>query len=59
MSELSVSKTYEAIYSLIDIQEIWRRTRPKHELSDEDKEELAGLIAKVRNAMDKIEGEAL
>jgi len=59
MSERSVSMTYEAIYSLIDIQEIWRRTRPMHQLTDADKEELTKLIAKVRNAMDKIEGEAL
>jgi len=59
MSELSVNMTYEAIYSLIDIQEIWRRTRPQHDLSAADKDELIKLIAKVRRSMDKIEGEVL
>lgn len=59
MSERSVHNTYNAIFALIDIQEIWRRTRPFHTLSDGDKEELASLLKKARTSLDKIEEEML
>lgn len=59
MSERSVTHTYNAIFGLIDIQEIWRRTRPAHMLSDADKEELAVLLQSVRKSLDAIEGEML
>jgi len=59
MSELSINKTYEAIYALIDIQQIWRDTRPKHDLSEQERQELSKLIDKVRKSLDKIEGDAL
>jgi hypothetical protein len=54
-----VHNTYNAIFALIDIQEIWRRTRPFHTLSDGDKEELASLLKKARTSLDKIEEEML
>lgn len=59
MSERSVTNTYNAVFNLIDIQEIWRRTRPSHALSDADKEELAALLQSVRKSLDAIEGEML
>lgn len=59
MSERSVQNTYNAIFALIDIQEVWRRTRPFHSLSERDREELASLLEKVRTSLDTIEEEML
>ena len=59
MSERSVQNTYNAIFALIDIQEIWRRTRPFHTLSERDREELTSLLDKVRTSLDTIEEEML
>jgi len=57
MSERSVSNTYAAMFALIDIQELWRRTRPTHALSEGDKAELVSLLAAARAALDVIEEE--
>ncbi|HHN81292.1 MAG TPA: hypothetical protein ENN11_01560 [Methanomicrobia archaeon] len=59
MSERSVQNTYNAIFALIDIQEVWRRTRPFHSLSERDREELISLLEKVRTSLDTIEEEML
>ncbi len=59
MSERSVTNTYNAMFGLIDIQELWRKTRPSHILSDAEKEELSALLQSVRKSLDAIEGEML
>jgi len=59
MSERSVQNTYNAIFALIDVQEIWRRTRPFHNLSEDDKKELAALLQKTRKCVDNIEEEVV
>ncbi|MHC1605483.1 MAG: hypothetical protein ACXQTP_05910 [Candidatus Methanofastidiosia archaeon] len=59
MSEHCVRNTYEAIFALIDVQEIWRRTRPFHKLCEDDKKELSILLKKARKSIENIEGEML
>ncbi len=59
MSERSVTNTYNAMFGLIDIQELWRKTRPAHALSDTEKGELVALLQSVRKSLDAIEEEVL
>lgn len=59
MSERSVTHTYTAMFGLIDIQELWRKTRPSHAFSEADKAELAALLQAVRASLDAIEEEML
>jgi len=57
MSERCVRATYDAIFALIDIQEIWRKTRPAHDLESSEKEQLLRLLSKARGSLDSIEEE--
>jgi hypothetical protein len=47
------------MFGLIDIQELWRKTRPSHAFSEADKAELAALLQAVRASLDAIEEEML
>jgi Sep-tRNA:Cys-tRNA synthetase len=52
-----VEKTFEALFALEDLREIWRKTAPFHHLTKEQKEEAEAILNRVRKALDEIEGE--
>jgi hypothetical protein len=57
MTQNQVEKTFEALYTLEDLRELWRRTAPFHQLTPEQKSKADMLIQKARNALDQIERE--
>ncbi len=59
MSEDAVDSLFQALYSLTDIREIFRKTSPHHELTEDQKKQMDELIEKVRKNLDEIEGEML
>ncbi|MEM2936883.1 MAG: hypothetical protein QW231_06890 [Candidatus Bathyarchaeia archaeon] len=52
-----VEKTFEALFALEDLREVWRRTVPFHNLTKEQKEEVKAILNRARRALDEIEGE--
>jgi len=52
-----VEKTFEALFALEDLREVWRRTAPFHDLTKEQKEEVKAILNRARRALDEIEGE--
>jgi len=57
MTTKIVEKTFEALFALEDLREIWRKTAPFHNLTKEQKEEAKAILNKVRKILDEIEGE--
>jgi hypothetical protein len=57
MTQKQVEKTFQALYALEDLRELWRRTTPNHKLTPEQTREAKALIGKVRTAIDQIERE--
>jgi len=52
-----VENTFEALFALEDLREVWRRTAPFHNLTKEQKEEVKAILNRVRRTLDEIEGE--
>jgi hypothetical protein len=52
-----VDETFEALFALIDIKQLWRDTKPSYELTDEQKDFFDKKIARTRKALDEIEKE--
>jgi len=52
-----VEKTFEALFALEDLREVWRRTAPFHNLTKEQKEGVKAILNRARRALDEIEGE--
>ena len=50
-----VEKTFEALFALEDLREIWRRTAPLHQLTDEEKVEVRAILSRVREILRQIE----
>ena len=57
MTQKQVEETFQALYALEDLRELWRKTTPHHKLTPQQKREAKELISKVRKALDKIEKE--
>ncbi len=57
MTTKIVEKTFEALFALEDLREVWRRTAPFHNLTKEQKREVKASLNRVRRALDEIEGE--
>jgi len=57
MTQKQVEKTFQALYALEDLRELWRRTTPHHKLAPEQKSKAEALIQKIRTAIDQIERE--
>lgn len=51
-----VEKTFEALFAMEDLREILRKTAP-FDLTKEQAKEAKKILAKVRKALDEIEGE--
>jgi len=50
-----VEKTFEALFALEDLREIWRRTAPLHQLTDKEKVEVRAILSRVREILRQIE----
>jgi len=57
MTTKMVEKTFEALFALEDLREVWRRTAPFHNLTKEQKEGVKAILNRARRALDEIEGE--
>jgi Sep-tRNA:Cys-tRNA synthetase len=57
MTQKQVEKTFQALYALEDLRELWRKTTPHHKLTPEQKRAAKAHISKVRSAIDQIERE--
>ena len=57
MSEKAVQETFEALFALTDLRQIFRETTPNHQLSDEQKQKVKEIIEKVRQSLDVVEEE--
>ena len=57
MSEEAVQETFEALFALTDLRQIFRETAPTHQLSDEQKQKVKEIIEKVRQSLDVVEKE--
>ncbi len=57
MGEKSVENLFDALYRLIDLREIFRKTSPDHELDEKQKEEVREIISDVREKLGEIEEE--
>jgi len=55
LTEKQVEKTFEAMFALEELREIWRLTKPDHKLTKEQKEQVKEILEKVRKALDEIE----
>ena len=56
MREKIAEKTFEALFAVEDLREILRKTAP-FDLTKEQIEEAKKILAKIRKALDEIEGE--
>ncbi len=59
MSEESVQEMFDALYRLIDMRQIFRKTSPNHELNEDQEEEMKQIIDDVKGNLEKIEEEML
>ena len=57
MSDEAVQETFEALFALTDLRQIFRDTKPTHQLSDEQLQKVKEIIEKVRHSADVIEKE--
>ena len=56
MREKIAEKTFEVLFAVEDLREILRKTAP-FDLTKEQIEEAKKILAKIRKALDEIEGE--
>lgn len=59
MSKRAVDAVFESLFQLSDLRFIFRETSPGHELDEQQKEKMAGILEKVRKQVDIIEKEML
>ncbi|MCS7131375.1 MAG: hypothetical protein NZ934_01410 [Hadesarchaea archaeon] len=57
MSEKAVQETFEALFALTDLRQVFRETKPTYELNDEQKKKVKEIIQSVRKSLDVIERE--
>jgi hypothetical protein len=57
MSQKSVEETFEALFALTDLRQIFRETKPTYKLNDEQKEKVRKIIEGVRKNLLTIEEE--
>lgn len=59
MSEKSVQETFEALFALTDLRQIFRETKPDHKLNDEQKKKVEEILKSVRKSLSIIEEELI
>jgi len=57
MSEKAVQETFEALFALTDLRQIFRETKPDHKLNDEQKKKVEEILKSVRRSLGVIEEE--
>ncbi|MFC1790365.1 hypothetical protein ACFLZP_02700 [Patescibacteria group bacterium] len=50
----AVDKTFESIFILEEIRQIWRETAPLHKLSDKQKKKLKNLVSQIEHSLKDI-----
>ena len=50
-----VEKTFESLFLLEDLREIWRKTVPEHKLIEEQKKQVNEILNKIRKNLDDIQ----
>ena len=50
-----VEKTFESLFLLEDLREIWRKAVPEHKLIEEQKKQVNEILNKIRKNLDDIE----
>ena len=59
MKEKAVSATFNALFALTDLRQIFRETKPTHKLDHERRERVRIIIDEVRRSLRTIEEELL
>jgi len=59
MSEKAVYETFEALFALTDLRQLFRETKPLFNFSEEQKKEIRRILERVRKSLETIEGETL
>jgi len=59
MSEKAVRQTFEALFTLTDLRQIFRDTKPSYQLTDEQKRRIKEIVEDVRENLNTIEGELI
>lgn len=57
MSEKAVDELFDCLYRLTDLRQIFRVTSPDHELSEEQRDEVAEIVEEVKESLEVIEEE--
>jgi len=59
MSEKAVEETFEILFALTDLRQIFRETKPAYQLSDEQKKKVREIVERVRQSLGIIERELI
>jgi len=59
MVEKAVEETFEALFALTDLRQIFRDTKPTYRFNSEQKRQIRDIIEKVRGSLDVIEKELI
>ena len=59
MMEKVVEKIFQAQFALVDLREIFRKTKPLFNLSEEQKQQVRDIVKVVRDSMDLVEKELI
>lgn len=59
MGEKAVIETFEAIFALIDLRQLFRETKPLFNFSEEQREKIRRILKRVGRSLEVIEEETL
>ncbi len=59
MKEKAVEETFEALFALTDLRQIFRETKPLYQLDAEQREKVEAIITRVKLSLKVIEDELL
>lgn len=59
MKEKAVEETFEALFALTDLRQIFRETKPLYQLDAEQREKVEAIITRVKLSLKVIDDELL
>jgi len=59
LKEKAVEETFEALFALTDLRQIFRETKPLYQLDAEQREKVEAIITRVKLSLKVIEDELL
>jgi N-glycosylase/DNA lyase len=59
MNERAVYETFEALFALTDLRQLFRETKPLFNFSEKQREGVQRILERVRKSLDIIEKETL